>query len=230
MSIKNSLLFACLILSITSAAQTVTVKKENARIKNDYADGFQVDLEGSFEDVDNALNKLAKTLGKTKEVENFMVVNEPSVKGISYTSPVYAVTKQVGNIISAWIGIKKNDWKERDAGDVNRELEIMIHNFGVNYYREKIQKQIDESVRAQQAVERQQQRFLNQNKDLNNKLENNKKEKIRLDQALVDNKLELENLIKRLEKNRLDQDSLNIAGEQIRKLVEMHKEKQRNVH
>jgi hypothetical protein len=128
------------------------------------------------------------------------------------------------------VGIKSDDWKESDAEVVNREIEIMLHNFGVNFYREKIQKQIDEAVRAQQAVERQQQRLTNQNKDLNNKLEGNKKEKIKLDQALVDNKLELENLIKRLEKNKFDQDSVNVAGEQIKKVVEMHKEKQRQVH
>lgn len=221
--------FAALSFTLASA-QTVTVKKENARIKNDYADGFQIDIAASYEDVEAALSKEIKTLGKSKENENYRVVSEPTVKGITYTQPIYAMTKQVGNIVSAWIGIKKDDWKEKEADEVNRELENMIHNFGVNFYRERIQKQIDESVRAQQAVDKQQQRLLNQNKDLNSKVESNKKEKIRLEQSLVDNKLEMESLIKKLEKNKKDQDSVAIATEQIKKMVEVHREKQRQVH
>jgi hypothetical protein len=228
---KNTTLFLLALLSCCAAsAQTVTVKKENARIKNDYADGFQIDLAATYEEVEDALAKEIKTLGKSKENENYRVVSEPIVKGISYTQPVFAMTKQVGNIVSAWIGIKKDDWKEKEGDEVNRELEIMIHNFGVNFYRERIQKQIDESIRAQQAVDKQQQKLLNQNKDLNTKVENNKKEKIRLEQLLVDNKLEMESLIKRLEKNKKDQDSIAVASDQIKKMVEVHREKQRQVH
>jgi hypothetical protein len=180
--------------------------------------------------VEAALAKEVKTLGKSKENENYRVVGEPIVKGITYTQPIFAMTKQVGNIVSAWIGIKKDDWKEKEAEEVNRELENMIHNFGVNFYRERIQKQIDESVRAQQAVDKQQQRLVNQNKDLNSKVESNKKEKIRLEQSLVDNKLEMESLLKRLEQNKKDQDSIAVASEQIKKMVEMHREKQRSIH
>lgn len=227
---KATLLFFSLLSLNIVCAQTVVVKKETARIKNDYADGFQIDLAASYEEVEEALAKEIKSLGKSKENENYRVVSEPVVKGITYTQPIYAMTKQVGNIISAWIGIKKEDWKEKEAEEVNRELENMIHNFGVNFYRERIQKQIDESVRAQQAVDKQQQRLVNQNKDLNTKVENNKKEKIRLEQSLVDNKLEMESLIKKLEKNKKDQDSVAVASEQIKKMVEVHREKQRQVH
>jgi hypothetical protein len=226
----KTLFFFSLLSASIASAQTVTVKKENTRIKNDYADGFQIDLAATFEEVEEALAKEVKTLGKSKENENYRVVSEPVVKGITYTQPVYAMTKQVGNIISAWIGIKKDDWKEKEAEEVSRELEIMIHNFGVNFYRERIQKQIDESIRGQQAVDKQQQRLVNQNKDLNNKVESNKKEKIRLEQSLVENKLEMESLIKRLEKNKKDQDSVAVASDQIKKMVEAHREKQRQVH
>jgi hypothetical protein len=228
---KNVTLLTFALFSFAiAAAQTVTVKKENARIKNDYADGFQIDLAATYEEVEAALSKEVKTLGKSKENENYRVVAEPIVKGITYTQPIYAMTKQVGNIVSAWIGIKKDDWKEKEAEEVNRELENMIHNFGVNFYRERIQKQIDESVRAQQAVDKQQQKLINQNKDLNSKVENNKKEKLRLEQSLVDNKLEMESLIKKLVKNKQDQDSIAVASEQIKKMVETHREKQRSIH
>jgi hypothetical protein len=211
-------------------SQTISVKKETARIKSEYADGFEVSLEGStLPEVESALNKFMKSLGKTKQVENYRMVNEPDIKGKSYTTPVFGMVKQLGNIISVWVGIKTKDWGD-DAETVNKDLETMMHDFGVIFQREKIQKQIDESVRAEQAVERQQQRLVNQSQDLNNKIENNKREKIQLEKSLENNKIELETLIQRLEQNKKDQDSVAIAGEQIKKVIEMHKERQNKVN
>jgi hypothetical protein len=208
----------------------VNVKKEKTRIQNDYADGFEVELQATPEEVEASLSKLMKSLGKSKSVENFLVVNEPVIQGRLYTAPVYGVNKQVGNIISAWVGIKADDWKKDDVEAVNRDLEKALHDFGVTFYREKIQKQIDESIRAGQAVERQRQRLQNQNRDLNGKIEDNKREKIQLERSLENNRIELETLMKRLEKNKKDQDSVAMAGEQINKVIEMHKERQKKVN
>lgn len=231
MFIKQFILsFLCIGFSITAMAQTVNVKQETARIRNDYANGFEVELQATAEEVEIALAKFLKSFGKTKNSENYIVVNEPVIQGIKYTAPVYALTKQVGNIISAWIGIESNDWSKKDAEGVNKDLEKLLHDFGVNFYREKIQKQIDESSRASEAVAKQQQRLQNQNRDLSNKIENNKREKVQLEKSLEDNRIELETLMKRLEKNKSDQDSVAIAGDQIKKAVEMHKEKQRKVN
>ncbi len=228
---RKSILASCLILiSFSTNAQTVIAKKEQARIKNDYADGFEVDLPGTYEDVDAALNKFMKTIGKTKQNENFFVVAEPMIAGRTYATPVYGTTKQIGNIISAWVGIKKSDWKDDEAEQVNTALQAMVREFGLNYHREKIQKQIDEALRAQQAVERQQQRLTNQNKDLTTRIEDNKREKIQLEKSIENNKLELENLTRRLEKNKKDQDSVAVAGEQIKKVVDMHRDRQRKVN
>jgi hypothetical protein len=226
---KITFFLGLIILGFSAYAQTVNVKKEKTRIKNDYADGFEVELQATFEEVEASLTKFMKTFGKFKSVENFMVVNEPVIQGRPYTTPVYGANKQVGNIISAWVGIKTDDWKKEDAETVNHDLEKMLHDFGVTFYREKIQKQIDESVRAGQAVERQQQRLQNQNRDLNGKMDDNRREKIQLERSLENNKIELETLTKRLEKNKKDQDSVAIAGDQIKKVIEMHRERQRKV-
>jgi hypothetical protein len=51
-----------------------------------------------------------------------------------------------------------------------------------------------------------------------------------LEKSLVDNNVELETLSKKLEQNKKGQDSVAVAGEQIKKVVEMHKESQRRVH
>lgn len=220
----------CFVLIGSASAQTVAVKKEQTRIKNDYAEGFEVELPGTYEEINDALEKLAKSLGKSKETEGYFAVAEPSITGRTYTSPVYASTKQVGNMISAWIGIKKSEWKDSEAENVSTALEGMIRDFGITFHRDKIQKQIDETLRAAQAVERQTQRLTNQNKSLNSKIANNKQEKIDLEKSLVNNKIELETLTKQLEKNKKDQDSVAVAGQQIQKVLEMHRERQRKVN
>lgn len=220
----------CILSTLSVVAQTVKVKKDQTRIKNEYADGFEVELPGTYEEIDEALAKLMKTLGKSKESEGYYTVAEPSVVGRSYTSPIYGSTKQVGNMISAWIGIKKSEWKDSDAENISNALEGMVRDFGITFHRDKIQKQIDETLRAAQAVEKQTQRLTNQNKSLNSKIANNKQEKIDLEKSLVNNKIELETLTKQLEKNKKDQDSVAVAGQQIQKVLEAHRERQRKVN
>lgn len=215
---------------ITAIAQTVKVKKEKTRIKNDYVEGFEVELLATPDELETALTKLMKTFGKIKTTDNFIMVAEPTIQERKYTAPVYGVNKQVGNILSVWVGIKKDDFGKDDAEIITKDLEKLLYEFSLNFYKEKIQKQIDESVRAAQAVERQQQRLGSQNKDLNSKIEDNKREKIHLEKSLEKNKIELETLTKRLEQNKKDQDSVAVAGEQIKKAIEMHKERQRKVN
>jgi hypothetical protein len=227
---KNVLLLCLLLVTLVASAQTIKVKKETARVKGEYADGFEVELLGTTEEAEAALTKFMKTLGKSKQNDNFIAVNEPVIQGRAYTNSVYGQTKQLGNIVSAWVGIRTKEWSDDDAKAINQDIEKMLRDFGVSFHREKIQKQIDESIRASQTVDRQQQKLGNQNRDLNSKMEDNKREKIQLEKSLVDNKLELETLTKKLEKNKKDQDSVKVAGEQIKKVIEMHRERQRKVN
>lgn len=116
-----------------------------------------------------------------------------------------------------------------DESHITEELRKLIYDYAVAFYREQIQLQIDESLQALQAVEKKQMRLVNQHKDINNKIDNNKKQKIALEKALVENKVELEDLSKKLESNVRAQDSVAVASGQIKKVVEMHRERQRKV-
>jgi hypothetical protein len=150
------------------------------------------------------------------------------INGKNYTSPVYAVVRDKGKG-NAWLGIRASEWPG-NTDDLNKDVEKIVYDFGVNFYREKIQKQIDESNTALQAVEKQQQKLLGQNKDLGTRLENNKSEKIQLEKSLENNKMEFEALNRKIEQNKKNQDSVAVAGEQIKKVIEMQKEKQRSVN
>ena len=226
---KFILLILPFFIAAFTQAQTVKVKKENARVKGENKEGFEVTLDGSANDVNNSFVKFLKTMGKVKQAADLLTLNEPTINGKAYTLPVFAVTKDNGKNASAWIGINEAEWTT-DAEKINKELEKIIYDFGVKFYRDKIQVQIDESTRATQAVEKQQQRLVNENKNLNARLEDNKREKIQLEKSLENNKVEHETLLKKIEYNKKAQDSVAIAGEQIKKVTEMHRERQKNVN
>lgn len=211
-------------------AQTLPVKKDKAPLQKEYGDGFEVVLsDASYDEVQSELSKWMKTFGKTKGYGNAIVVEEPSIEGVALKGRLFGQARQTGNIISAWIGILTDEWREKEIFEIEPALQKSIYDFGVHFRKTKIQNQIDESVRAAQAVEKQQQRLRNQERDLHARIENNKEEKAELEAALEKNKLDLETLTKRLEKNKKDQDSVAVAAEQINKAIELHKHRHQNV-
>jgi hypothetical protein len=222
---------ALLLTSSSGLAQNVTVSKQDERVKGNSTDGYAVELSGTLEEVTTAFTKYLKTFSKTKAVSNVTQVSEAQFSATKYMSPFYATTRNASDKALAWIGLNPSEWPSEDEAKKGMdELEKVMYNFGVKFYRDKIQADVDEALLAQQTTEKQQQKLLNDNKTLNTKLENNQKEKIRLEKALVDNKVENENLILGLERNKKAQDSVAVALEQIRKMVEFHKERQKKVN
>lgn len=226
---KFFILFIPLLISAYAGAQTVKVKKEKSTVKGESMEGYSVELQGTGADVSASFGKYLKTIGKTRQGE-FFTVTEPNINGLTYTQPIYGTANENGKSATAWLGFNSAGMEKEDAAKLDKELEKLMKEFGVRFYRDKIQLQIDESMRATQAVEKQKQRLLNENKNLSAKLEDNKREKIQLEKSIVENKTEHETLLRRIEQNKKAQDSVAIAAEQIKKVVELHKEKQRKVN
>ncbi len=226
MTVCKIFLLVLSLMPFAVSAQSVEVKKETSRIEGENATGYQVSIAAPEEEVKSSLTKYLKLTGKTKVSGDYVTISEPLIGGKKYTTTLYSSAKQAGATTSAWIGVRAEGGEE---SSLDSDLRKLVYDFGVAFYREKIQVQIDESIRALQAVEKQQVRLVNQNKDLINKIENNKREKIELEQSLIKNKVELEDLTKKLQGNIKARDSVAVATEQIRKVVEMHKERQRRV-
>jgi hypothetical protein len=227
---KFILIYFCVLFS-TLHAQTVTVQKQGERVKGENTEGYGTELEGSKEAVSSAWNKFLKEIGKSKITSEILTITEPALGATVYPKGiVYATSSGSEQKSKVWIGIKDEEWTVNDIDVVKKDLENVVYRFGVKFYRDKIQAQIDEAQRAADAVDRQKQRLLNQNKDLVLKLGNNDQEKIRLEKAIEANKLEHEVLLVKIENNRKSQDSVANAGVQIKKVVEMHKERQKKVN
>lgn len=219
--------FVLVLLPFVASSQAIEVTKETSRIEGKNMTGYQVEIPATEKQASNSLAKYLKALGKTKQSGDYITVAEPVVAGKKYAGTLYATTRGTGKATAAWISIATIE--EESAGH-DAELKKLVHDFGVTFRREQIQAQIDESNRALQAVIRQQARLVNQDEDLNTRIENNKREKIQLEKSLLENKVELETLVKKLEANKKAQDSVAVAEAQIKKVVEMHKAEQSRVH
>jgi hypothetical protein len=219
-------------IGTVSWSQTVTVKKQKEKIKGESVEGYSTELEGKVNDVNASWTKFLKDIGRVKLFSSDpIIITEPNFNGTVYSKGIiYAHTFENGNQTRVWLGLLPKEWEEKDIDVASSETEKLVYQFGIRYNREKVQKQIDETQSAVDAVDRQTQRLINQNKEMTIQLTNNEKEKTHLEKSIQNNKLEYEALKIKLEKNRKAQDSLANASVQIKKVKDTHEERLRKIN
>src|SRR5688572_27935500 len=229
-TVKKFCVIVLITIPATSFAQKVTVSKDK-QAKGNNIDGYTIELAGTVEEVMTSYTKYLKAFGKIKSSGNTQQILEATINSNACSAPLYATTLSKGEKTSVALGLKASEWPTPAlAEQVSKDLEKVLYDFGVKFYRDKVQVDIDESVRAQQAAEKQTLRLQNENKNLVSRLDFNQREKLRLEKLLAENKLEYETLVSSIAKNKKDQDSVLIATDQIKKMVEIHKERQRKVN
>jgi hypothetical protein len=229
---KRLLVMAALVVfSSTVFAQKVIVSKRTERVKGENADGYYSDLDAKADDVRATLGRFMKEAGKTKNVGEMITVNEPVVNGTVYMKGILYATVAGSDVKTrVWIGILPGEWNSNEVEGVSKEIEQMVYRFGIKFYKDAIQKQIDEAQQAADAVTRQTQKNANEGKQLQNRLQNNDDEKIRLEKALEANKLEDLVLKQKIINNKKSQNSLGVAAEKIKLVIDAHKERQGKVN
>lgn len=226
-------IFSLLLILITgcSFSQKVTVEKSSRTIKGGEAGGYATELTGSAESVSQALNKFLKDYGKTRNSGGTITISSPVLGGMTYEKNIaYASVKGDAVKTSAWIGLNPAEWPGNDSEVLIDRIKDMVYQFGVKYYRDQIQAEIDQTQQALDATDRKLQRLVSQNKDLSSKLVSNEQELIKLEKAIVDNKNEHVVLLQKIDGNKLSQDSVTNAAVQIRKVLEAQKERKQKVN
>lgn len=217
--------------AIITQAQTINVVKKNHKVKSATGMGHAVELTGSIHDAESILPKFLKNYGKTRSNVGFTSVTSPFLNGITYEGKViYTTVEGNENKCEVWIGLDTAEWKGEDIPRILDRVNKVVYQFGVRFYHDLVQKDIDQSQEAFDATEKQKTRLTNQNKDLNLKLNNNAQEKIQLEKALEANALEKAVLLQKIENNKKAQDSVANAGVQIKKVLDAQIEKQKKIN
>jgi hypothetical protein len=228
---KKLALLCVLLAALTSYGQKVTVDKKSEKVKGDTAEGYGTTLEGNKEDITAAWSKYIKTLGKVKPGSDYQFIETPAMGGTVYTTGVvYAKSGGTAERGSVWMGIRADEWTVNDIKLVEETVKELVYQFGIKYYKDKIQAQINQAQEALNIVVRQQQRLVNENNTLHNKLVSNEQLRIQLEKSLEANKLEKLVLEQKIVNNKNAQDSVAATTVPIKRAVEMHKERLRKVN
>ncbi len=229
---KKFYVLALTFFCATSFAQTATVKTTNEKVKGDKVEGYFVELDGKYNDINSQWSKFLKDLGRVKLFSSDpTIITEPVFNGTVYPKGVlYGYSFENGSSTRVWLGIHPKDWEEKDVDYANKQLEKLVYQFGIQFYRSKVQSQIDETTDAAAAVDKQKLRLINQNRDMTIQLSNNEQEKIHLNKVMDANNLEHAALLIKLERNKKAQDSLANVSDQIKKVMTTHQEKLRKIN
>ncbi len=229
---KFTLLVVSIFVFVSAQAQTVVVKKQSEKIKGESLEGFGVDVEGKKSDAANTLTKILKEHGKIKFLSaDPIIVTNPMLSGALYEKGIlYATAKENNATTTLWIGTKASDWQGTDAETIDKQLEKLVYQTGIQFYRDQVQAQIDQTQQAADAVAKQISRTISQGQDLVKKLENNGQEKIKLENAIEFNKLENAVLKVKIENNKKAQDSLVSATANIQQMKQVHEDRLRKIN
>jgi hypothetical protein len=219
-----------ILISVTVCAQTVKVGNKANRVKANTCAGYATELDGKITRVEDDLVKFLKEYGKPRSTTDYIAVLSPILGGQSFDGKtLYAMVTGDDNKSQVWIGIDTAEWKDASAPTLER-IEKLTYQFGIWYYKNQVQKEIDDSQRAFDATEKQKVRLTNQAKDLTLRLGDNQQERTQLEKRLELNSLEKAVLQQKIENNKKAQDSVANAGVQIKKVLETQKEKQNRIN
>jgi hypothetical protein len=219
-----------MLLSVAVCAQTIKVNSKPNRIKGNACAGFVADLDGKSGTVEDELIKFLKEYGKPRSTTDYVSVTSPLLGGNTYDGKTFFATVSGDDKkAQVWIGIDTTEWKALSSDALER-IEKLTYQFGVWFYRNQAQKEIDESQRAFDATEKQKLRLTNQVKDLTVRLGDNQQERTHLEKQLEVNSLEKAVLLQKIENNKKSIDSVANAGLQIKKVLDAQKEKQKRIN
>jgi hypothetical protein len=226
-----ALSFTTLLFTTLTAQQPIKVIKKGRDINTVPSLGRAIDLKGKASEVNESLGRFLRDIGKTRSTADYYWTVSPYLGGIAYNGNVlYSAADGDDTKAQVWVGIDTAGWRGSDFNKVMTAIEKMIYQFGVQFYREQVQKEIDQSQQAFEATEKQKLKLVNQGKDINQRVADNDQERVHLEKSLTTNKLEKVVLLQKLANNKKSQDSITNAGLQIKKVMELQKEKQKKIN
>lgn len=228
---KKLAMSCVLFFALSAYGQKVTVNEKTEKVKGESAQGYSTTLEGKGDDVSAAWSKYIKTLGKVKSGADYQFIETPAMGGTVYTTGVL-YSRSEGNAESGtvWMGIRADEWTVNDIKIVEETVKDLVYQFGIKFYKDKIQAQINEAQEALNIVIRQQQRLVSENKNLATRLSTNEQQKIQLEKSLEANKLEHLVLEQKIVNNKKAQDSVAATTVPIKRAIQLHQERLRKVN
>lgn len=220
-------LFAAL-FSISSYAQKIKVSETTEEVERITRTGLSTTIELDAKSIEKAWQKQLKNYGKTDNTKGVITVPVANVSAIS-SSPcrIVSMVKSSGKGATIWWAIDMGDAHVTSSGNSSayKAAERVLHDFASQCYRDDINEQIKDAEKALNTSVKNHDKEVREGGNLIKDVENNKQDKINLEQKLKENAAELEQLQKDIAKNKTDQAAALQDIEKMKKAVEVVRDK-----
>ncbi|MDN4165889.1 hypothetical protein QWY31_10270 [Cytophagales bacterium LB-30] len=207
-------------------AQKVSVQPDQQRVAEKKLQGYSVTLEAKKDKVEPVLLSYLKDKGRVENKKTYLHLREHSFGNLlAVPQSLYAQASSKGLQTVVFFGIDSSAIDPANWELARKELERYTYDFGITYYRDEVQKQINEAERATEYTSKNYQKLINEGNSLSKQLENAKAEKEKLEKALIANVALQEELANKQIINKAAQDSTYVDLEKMKTVLEMHKKK-----
>lgn len=228
------LIIAFIIFSLASSsfaqAQNYTVTEKSQRINDTKYEGFYIKILGPIEKVTNQMYGYLKGTSKIRRKRNHYSILELKMDKLALDSTViYLKLNEKENNCNVWMGIKTFGLKKERVSDIESAIQHELVLMARSYYVHQQELKILEAQTAAEVVSKTQQSLIDEKAKLATGLEEKEARKIELEELLKTNTLNIEVLKQKLIDNKFAQDSIYIDIQKVNKVIEIQKQKLKEI-
>lgn len=210
--------------------QQYDIKKEAQRVNNKKYDGVSSVIDAEFAKVEQFWLDYLKENGKLRRKRNYYQLTEFSVRDLGVDTISYVTRVESANSASlVWLAPFDNGLSDEDIVTLNQDLEKILKMATRGYYVSEVQEKIDEAEAAAVAVSKNHQKLLYDSEKLATDLEGAEELKTDLQARLEETELKIRVLNQLIIDNKVAIDSVYNDLEQVKKVIEAHKDSMKKI-
>ena len=228
----RTLLSISLLVFITSMSfgQQYDIKKETQRVNNKKYIGVSSLVDGTPEAVESFWISYVKEHGKSRRKRNYYQLSEFSIEDLLVDTLDYVTrVEDRNNQGLIWLATFSEDLSETEIESLNSDIEKILKKATRGYYVSEVQEKIDEAEAAAVTVSKNHQKLIYESEKLTTDLEGAKELKADLETRLQETDLKIKVLQQQIIDNKAAIDSVYHDLEQIKKVIESHKESMKKI-
>ncbi len=213
--------------AIIAYAQIITVEPSSAIIEGNSRPGLATKIVLDKKFVDRSWIRKMKDLGRPDVVKGGAYLLRNIIVPSLRPEPVnwYSVVEATPEGIILFWAFDLGTHFISDTSSTFKTASVLLHEFAVQVYRDDMNLQIAEADKTLDAAVRQHDKQVEQGLKINQSIQKNKIEKLRLEKAIQDNSNDLVKLKNDSSSNKMQQGNLLDEIEKIRRVIEEKKSK-----
>jgi len=212
-------------------AQTYQIKSVSQRINNKKYDGYSSKINGSYAEVKSFWLEYLKQHGKIRRKRNYYQISEFSTQDLPYDTLEYlTMVKMTDSLGTIWFGLRTIPEKEEDLKKISSDVEKFIRKASRDYYVSVEQKKLDDAEQAAMFTSKNHQKLIEKGQSLGRELAFTQALKTKLEGQLENAILKIKVLNQQIIDNKEATQNAYDELENIKGVIEGHKEKLRKIH